>query len=108
MSTVQPSAVRAGRSPTMLVAVGFAILLVLMLASLTLGRYPVPAADVFRIALSTWPFGTMGDPLDKSWVTVEIVRLPRVLAVTLSGAGLALCGAAMQGVLRNPLVGPDT
>ena len=31
------------------------------------------------------------------------VRLPRVLSVFLVGASLALCGAAMQGLLRNPL-----
>ena len=31
------------------------------------------------------------------------VRLPRVLCVTLAGAALSICGAAMQGLLRNPL-----
>lgn len=31
------------------------------------------------------------------------VRLPRVLAVALTGASLSLCGAAVQGLLRNPL-----
>lgn len=36
------------------------------------------------------------------------VRLPRVLCVTLSGAALSLCGAAMQGLLRNPLADGST
>ena len=36
------------------------------------------------------------------------VRLPRVLCTALSGAALALCGAAMQGVLRNPLADGST
>ncbi|MBR2571518.1 MAG: iron ABC transporter permease [Clostridia bacterium] len=36
------------------------------------------------------------------------VRLPRVLCVTLSGASLSLCGAAMQGLLRNPLADGST
>ena len=31
------------------------------------------------------------------------VRLPRVMNVALVGASLSLCGAAMQGLLRNPL-----
>ncbi|MEI3424908.1 MAG: iron chelate uptake ABC transporter family permease subunit [Christensenellales bacterium] len=31
------------------------------------------------------------------------VRLPRVLCVALTGASLSLCGAAMQGLLKNPL-----
>lgn len=36
------------------------------------------------------------------------VRLPRVLAVALTGAALSLCGAGMQGLLRNPLADGST
>ena len=36
------------------------------------------------------------------------VRLPRVLCVTLAGASLSICGAAMQGLLRNPLADGST
>ncbi|MGI6689113.1 MAG: FecCD family ABC transporter permease [Christensenellales bacterium] len=36
------------------------------------------------------------------------VRTPRVLAAALSGAALSLCGAAMQGLLRNPLADGST
>ena len=36
------------------------------------------------------------------------VRLPRVLCVTLAGAALSVCGAAMQGLLRNPLADGST
>ena len=36
------------------------------------------------------------------------VRLPRVLCVALSGAALSICGAAMQGLLRNPLADGST
>ena len=35
------------------------------------------------------------------------VRLPRVLTALLIGASLAMCGAALQGAFRNPLVGPQ-
>lgn len=35
------------------------------------------------------------------------IRLPRVLAAILIGGGLALAGAAYQGMFRNPLVSPD-
>ena len=35
-------------------------------------------------------------------------RLPRVLCVALCGAALSLCGAAMQGLLRNPLADGST
>lgn len=36
------------------------------------------------------------------------VRVPRVLCSALAGASLALCGAAMQGLLRNPLADGGT
>ncbi|HWQ58677.1 MAG TPA: iron ABC transporter permease [Clostridia bacterium] len=36
------------------------------------------------------------------------VRLPRVLCVALMGASLSLCGAAMQGLLKNPLADGST
>ena len=36
------------------------------------------------------------------------IRLPRVLSAALSGAALALCGGAMQGLLRNPLADGST
>lgn len=36
------------------------------------------------------------------------VRTPRVVAAGLTGAALSLCGAAMQGLLRNPLADGST
>ena len=36
------------------------------------------------------------------------LRLPRVLCAGLMGAALSLCGAAMQGLLRNPLADGST
>jgi iron complex transport system permease protein len=38
---------------------------------------------------------------------VLYIRLPRVLAAVIVGGTLAICGAAMQGVFRNPLASPD-
>jgi len=37
---------------------------------------------------------------------VWVIRLPRVLMSLLVGAGLAICGTAMQGLFRNPLADP--
>lgn len=59
-----------------------------------------------RIIFTT-PLGDVHDPDDIPWIVVMVVRLPRILLVTLCGMGLALAGAAMQGVFRNPLVGPE-
>ena len=36
------------------------------------------------------------------------IRLPRTLCAALSGSALALCGASMQGLLRNPLADGST
>nr|WP_319540603.1 iron ABC transporter permease [uncultured Methanospirillum sp.] len=36
------------------------------------------------------------------------IRLPRILMAIIAGAGLALTGAVMQGVLQNPLAEPFT
>jgi len=45
------------------------------------------------------------DSLDR--IIVFDVRLPRLLLGVLVGAALALSGAALQGLLRNPLASPD-
>lgn len=41
-------------------------------------------------------------------IVVEAVRLPRVFTAAIAGAGLSLCGAVLQAIFRNPLVGPQT
>ncbi len=43
-----------------------------------------------------------------SWKVFYSIRLPRVLADLIAGAGLAMSGLAMQKVLRNPLASPFT
>ncbi|MDE2242749.1 MAG: iron ABC transporter permease [Bradyrhizobium sp.] len=78
-----------------------------LLGSLMIGRFHVPLLDVVRIVLSGLPFRATGDYDNAPWVVIEIIRLPRILLVTLCGMGLALSGATMQGVFRNPLVGPE-
>jgi iron complex transport system permease protein len=85
----------------------FCALIVLILFSLTLGRYPVPFIEVAKIVFTTMPFDARGNFSDAPWIVVEMVRMPRILLVTLCGMGLALSGAAMQGIFRNPLVGPE-
>ena len=35
------------------------------------------------------------------------IRLPRILLAAVSGAGLAIAGAAIQGLFRNPLADPS-
>jgi len=43
---------------------------------------------------------------DVGAIIMREVRLPRTLIAIIAGATLGLCGAAMQGLLRNPLASP--
>ena len=80
----------------------FLITLGVMLLSVCIGSVSIPLGDTLRILLGRQTSATtMGSILLK-------VRLPRVLCVTLEGASLSLCGAAMQGLLRNPLADGST
>ncbi|MEN3952820.1 iron ABC transporter permease [Iodidimonas sp. SYSU 1G8] len=51
------------------------------------------------------PAGSGLDPAVADIILYE-VRLPRALLGVLAGASLGLCGAALQGLLRNPLAEP--
>ena len=69
-----------------------------ILASLLLGSVPIPLDRVLR-ALAFG--GSEGDQL-----VVWDIRLPRSLAAAFVGAALGMSGAALQGLLRNPLAEP--
>ena len=90
----------------------FALLIILVFAgvfSLSLGRYYVPAGTVARILFAAAvPRAFQGHASwqEAEWVVVWLVRLPRILVVVLAGMGLSLAGATLQGIFRNPLVGP--
>ena len=38
---------------------------------------------------------------------IRDVRLPRVISALLNGGILSICGAMIQGVMRNPLADPS-
>lgn len=83
--------------------VRLALLIVAVLALLLLELTSGPAnVDITR-AVSEWRANTAG--VD-SIILLE-VRLPRALLALLVGAALAVSGAALQGLLRNPLASPD-
>ncbi len=77
-----------------------------MLLCVCLGSVNIPLADTLTAVWNTiW-----GLPIPEgvSRSVIVFVRLPRVICVALSGAALSLCGAAMQGLLRNPLADGST
>lgn len=77
----------------------------LAVLSLTLGRYPIPLTHLYNILLEPpgWHMASVSD-IEKT--VIWTVRMPRILIASLAGGGLALAGAVLQGVFRNPLVGP--
>jgi len=74
--------------------------------SLTVGRYPVGAPEVFRALAAALTRGG-GGLADNAQAVVLEVRAPRVAAALVVGAALSGAGAAFQALFRNPLVSPD-
>jgi len=75
-----------------------AALALALLASLLLGSVALPLPRVLAALAGS---GSEGDGL-----VVWQIRLPRALAAALVGAALGMSGAALQGLLRNPLAEP--
>ena len=81
-------------------------LLALALVSLGTGRYGVPLGDVLAV-LGAKLLGLPSEVDATARTVILQVRLPRVAAALVVGAGLAAAGATYQGLFRNPLVSPD-
>ncbi|HEB97852.1 MAG TPA: iron ABC transporter permease [Sedimenticola thiotaurini] len=74
------------------------LLALLFVSSLFIGSNPIPVWQALQQSLQPDP-GVVG-------LILTEVRLPRTLVALFAGATLGLCGAAMQGLLRNPLASP--
>lgn len=68
----------------------------IILMALFVGPVAIPATDILG--------GLFGD--GPAAIIVRDIRLPRALAAWLAGACLGAAGAALQGLLRNPLADP--
>ncbi len=93
---------------SMTIPVLFVILCLTALISLSVGRYPVSVGDLVRfISLQV-----SGHPVmdERQCLLLENIlfdiRLPRVAAAILIGAGLSVSGAVFQSMFMNPLVSP--
>ncbi|MDR3203734.1 MAG: iron ABC transporter permease [Deltaproteobacteria bacterium] len=86
------------------------VLLATIVLSICIGPYPMSiwkAGSILANLSLPWSL-----PVDLPWpirelTVIQVIRLPRVLLATLVGLGLGMSGAALQGLMRNPLVGPD-
>jgi len=81
-----------------------------LIGSLCIGAYPMSFWQAGRIlAHLAWPFPLPDNPpwTLREQAMIQIIRLPRVLLATFAGIALGLSGTTLQGMMRNPLVGPD-
>jgi iron complex transport system permease protein len=82
-----------------------AALLTLILC-ICVGSVSIPIKDTLTAIWNT--VFRLPIPEGISQSVIVFIRLPRVLSVALTGSALSLCGAAIQGLLRNPLADSST
>ena len=71
------------------------VLLITAAAAALIGAFPIPALSLLQANLT---------PQEQA--VLNSIRLPRVLLAVIVGAALAVSGAALQGLFRNPLADP--
>jgi len=84
------------------------ILVFVTVASLGVGKYPLPLGDMigyfsfklFHVGRFETAYGEMLENL------LIHIRMPRIMAALLIGASLSVSGAAFQAMFLNPLVSP--
>lgn len=82
---------------------GALVLLVLAFLGVRLGAVSIPGGRVLAIVASA--LGVELQPAYRAWEAAVVldVRMPRVATGACVGAGLALSGAALQALFKNPL-----
>ena len=87
-----------------------AFLLFSMVAVISVGSASIDMGTVYRILVDQLFFkgkGTEAGLWEKSFYQIVWnIRLPRVLFGVCCGAGLSICGAAMQALVLNPIAEP--
>lgn len=107
-STTFVRSVHAIRRRAVLITLGLVIAFVLSIL-LAIGIGPVSIAPGTIVQIVSHQLS--GNPSVATWTDAEFaivwnVRIPRVLLGVAVGAGLALCGAALQAMVRNVLADP--
>ena len=76
----------------------FVALVLMAVAGVAIGTVPLSPLDVLN--------ALRGEGEESVQAIVRTLRVPRVVLAALVGAGLAVSGCALQGVMRNPLAEP--
>jgi len=77
----------------------FFLLILTSIYALSVGSYSLSFGEVIRALLGKG---------SKAILVIWNIRLPRIITAIVVGAGLAVAGAVMQCLLRNPLASPYT
>lgn len=88
------------RAPLAASLTGLAVLVACAWLSLTVGSRGLPAGEVLQAVTALLTGDRTGDPVEG----IVQSRLDRTLIGVVVGVAVALSGAAMQGLTRNPLV----
>ncbi|MFI5554668.1 FecCD family ABC transporter permease [Streptomyces sp. NPDC051738] len=104
LSEVAPAALR-GLRRTLLWAAGLVLLVLSVAVAITIGPADIAVGDVWATVAAHLGWG-QGELTPIRDGIVWNLRLPRTLLAAVCGAGLAVCGAVMQSLLRNPLADP--
>ncbi len=96
---------RGARATLVLIALG-ALLVASVLLSVGTGAVAIAPLEVVAILLARVGIELGVDVTPRQEAVLLAIRLPRVLLGVLVGAALAVAGAAMQGLFRNPLADP--
>ncbi|MBU2895728.1 iron ABC transporter permease [Vibrio hepatarius] len=85
------------------------VLIVTAIASIALGPISISLNQVFISLLNLFGWQHISLAETSSYLNVVIgqIRLPRTLLCIAVGSILAICGAVMQGLFRNPLADPS-
>lgn len=90
----------------LMLVVVFLLCIIALGVDIGLGPYSIDFVKVYQEIIDrilNW-----GGPLDLEGKIVWELRMPRVLTALFAGMGLAMAGAAMQSMMKNPLADPYT
>tara|TARA_R110000868_G_scaffold235273_8_gene489123 strand:+ start:30157 stop:31251 length:1095 start_codon:yes stop_codon:yes gene_type:complete len=84
----------------------FIVLLFFSVLSIGTGPVSIAPSVVLKILVSKLGLIELNDTFSQFSAIVFSIRLPRIIMAILVGATLAISGAALQGLFRNPLADP--
>lgn len=90
-------------TPKRLLFIALCVLYGATVASISIGPMNISFSDSLYSLIPLWEFEQIPKHIT---MVIQQVRLPRTLLAIAIGGILALCGAVMQGLFRNPLADP--